>query len=273
MSAADTTRALKRALAERHADEGWAYFTEVPTFGQDKRGLKTVRLADALAFGLWQSRGLHLHGFEIKATRSDWLRELKDGAKAEAAARYCDFWWVVTVPGVVADGELPVLWGLMELSDKTGKLRIKVRAPQQEHVAALDRNFVATMLREGTRNMMTRDEWQLKIQDIEERARERAKRELDVSHVARGYEELQRQVHAFRDATGIDIEGNRAADKWAYGLELGEATAIVLEHGHRHVLGQLEQLEERAAYALKMIRESRRKATERVEQLELGGVA
>ena len=44
---------------------------------------------------VWPSRGLYLHGFEIKVHRNDWLRELKNPAKAEEIAGYCHFWWVV----------------------------------------------------------------------------------------------------------------------------------------------------------------------------------
>jgi len=50
---------------------------------------------------LWPSRGLHLMGFEIKAGRGDWLRELKDPGKAEGIAAYCDQWWVVAPAEVI----------------------------------------------------------------------------------------------------------------------------------------------------------------------------
>src|SRR4051812_18306594 len=41
------------------------------------------RSADAIAMSVWPSRGLELHGFEVKVSRGDWLRELREPAKAE----------------------------------------------------------------------------------------------------------------------------------------------------------------------------------------------
>ena len=45
---------------------------------------------DAVIMSLWPSRGLELHGVEIKVSRADWKREAADPAKAEAIAAYCD---------------------------------------------------------------------------------------------------------------------------------------------------------------------------------------
>jgi hypothetical protein len=40
--------------------------------------------ADAIARHLWPSQGLELIGFELKVSRSDWLREIKDPYKCES---------------------------------------------------------------------------------------------------------------------------------------------------------------------------------------------
>jgi len=55
----------------------------------DGTGGKITRRADAIVQALWPSRGLWLAGVEIKVSRGDWLRELKDAGKADAIARYC----------------------------------------------------------------------------------------------------------------------------------------------------------------------------------------
>ena len=52
-----------------------------------------------------------VHGFEVKVSRSDWLRELKDPCKSEAWSRYCHHWWLVAPRDVVKPGELPENWG------------------------------------------------------------------------------------------------------------------------------------------------------------------
>lgn len=52
-------------------------------------------------------------GFEVKTSRADWLRELKNLSKAQAWQRYCSHFFVVAPRGVVRDEEVPVGWGVM----------------------------------------------------------------------------------------------------------------------------------------------------------------
>ncbi|MGW8565686.1 hypothetical protein [Isoptericola sp. NPDC055881] len=68
---------------------------------------------DALYVGFTGTSGRMLVGHEVKASRSDWLNELNKPGKADAWADQCHEWWLVTVPGVVQEGELPDGWGLM----------------------------------------------------------------------------------------------------------------------------------------------------------------
>src|ERR1039457_1110041 len=79
-------------------------------------GFDARRPADFLAMDLWPSRGLALHGHEIKVSRSDWLRELKEPEKAAEFIPYMNHWWLVASdPRIVREGELPEGWGLMEM--------------------------------------------------------------------------------------------------------------------------------------------------------------
>jgi len=94
---------------------------------------------------LWPSRGLELHGFEIKVSRGDFLRELKAPEKAETIARYCDRWWlVVSDDDIVLDGELPPTWGL--LVRRGNSLRLKRDAGQLTPIP-ISRKFLAALLR------------------------------------------------------------------------------------------------------------------------------
>lgn len=103
------------------------------------------RRCDALAMNLWPSRGLEIHGFEIKVSRGDFLRELKDPEKAEKIAKYCDRWWlVVAAPDIVREGELPPTWGLLVARGES--LRLKMDAPKLSPVE-MSRSFLAAMLR------------------------------------------------------------------------------------------------------------------------------
>lgn len=94
---------IKAAMRARYCAPEWALMFEVG----DGTGVNQRRWADAVAMNLWPSRGMEVNGFEIKVSRSDWQRELKNPAKAESVQQYCDRWWIVTAPGIVKDGELP----------------------------------------------------------------------------------------------------------------------------------------------------------------------
>lgn len=73
-----TAAGLLTLLAKRYPDPEYALLTQVA----DQTGWRS-RIADAVAIGCWKSRGLYIHGFEIKVSRSDWLFERKHPEKAE----------------------------------------------------------------------------------------------------------------------------------------------------------------------------------------------
>lgn len=82
---------------------------------------------DALVMGLWPSRGLELWGLEIKVSRSDWLRELKQPEKAEEFLPYCHRWFIVAPADIIHPGELPPTWG--HLAPIRNTLRAVSEAP------------------------------------------------------------------------------------------------------------------------------------------------
>lgn len=123
-------------LKSKYSKDEWALAFEVSSGS---------RYADMVAMNLWPSRGLAIHGFEIKAYRNDWKKELKTPAKAEAVARYCDYWWLVANEGIVKDDELPDTWGLIEV--KNNALSTTKKASKKENVKPIDRNFMASLFR------------------------------------------------------------------------------------------------------------------------------
>jgi hypothetical protein len=89
------------------------------------------RTADFVAMDLWTSGRLDLHGHEVKVSRPDWLRELKDPSKAEEFIPYMNRWWlVVSDRAIVRGGELPAGWGLMAMSG--GVLKVAKPAPRRD---------------------------------------------------------------------------------------------------------------------------------------------
>lgn len=87
-----TAAAVLDLLRKRYEPPAWAFLEQVRNSTGWKR---TERYADAVAMSLWPSRGLEVHGFEIKVSRSDVLKELRDPEKAAPIMRFCDRWWLV----------------------------------------------------------------------------------------------------------------------------------------------------------------------------------
>lgn len=128
-----TSADLHAVVQTSYPSPNFVYLKEV----RDATGFDAVRSADALAIGMYRSCGRLIHGFEMKVSRSDWLRELKDAAKAESLMRYCHHWsLIVPDESIVHDGELPPTWGLgiPHQSRKGAATRIKwiVKPPALE---------------------------------------------------------------------------------------------------------------------------------------------
>jgi hypothetical protein len=128
------------------AAQGWVLLPQVP----NATGAGTGRTADGLALNAWPSRGLQLDGFELKSYRGDWLRELKNPAKAEGGIyRYCDRWWIV-IPDtgetrhIARPSELPPSWGLIVCSEGRAAIEVAATALKPK---PLDRAFLASVLR------------------------------------------------------------------------------------------------------------------------------
>lgn len=215
----------------------WLGFEEV-TLGS--------RRMDFLALNLWYSRGHEIRGHEVKEQRGDWLRELKDPAKADGLAAFVDTWWVAAPADVVLPEELPVGWGLMVPARK--RLKIAREAAKRESVVTPQlRQFLIVLLRHAAT-----------VQDSErQRLREEARREVqkhavqDVESVTRRLGELGREVKEFEDATGISIPWGRQGDAAALKefLKLrrsAEDAAAVATSARNAVQRHAERLDEMA---------------------------
>lgn len=248
---------LHTALTKRYAAPQWALAFEVA----DATGYGKSRSADAVAMGLWPSRGLEVHGIEIKVSRADWLRELRDPEKSAAVQRYCDRWWLaVSDAEIVRDGELPSTWGLLVLQ-KGGKLITKVEAPALT-AEPLSRGFVAAMVRAFSEDVTPTKEVTRIVNErvaegvahrvgIEEQYRKNAERERD---------EYLRQIQAFHDVSGVYI------DRWIGAAKIGEAVRVVmsdptLERSLSRASEELRELSQRFQAAVDEVRELRAKET------------
>lgn len=127
-----TTAAIREAL-ERHyrkpgaPRDGEILIPEVQAPGSNRR-------ADLVRVGMWASRGTGVDVHEIKVSRSDWLRELDDPAKAEAWWPYCNRFWVVAPSGIVQAAELPEGWGLLEFPAAGRRFKVIVKPETRKDI-------------------------------------------------------------------------------------------------------------------------------------------
>lgn len=117
----------------------------VVTGVRNDAGWAATRTCDVLVIGTWPSTGHIIHGLEIKVSRGDWLREIQDPTKAEAFARFCDYWWIAASPGIVKLEELPAAWGLFEVVGKG--LRARRPASKREAPEQITRAFLSCIAR------------------------------------------------------------------------------------------------------------------------------
>lgn len=125
-------------------------------------GFNATREFDAVAIALWPSRHLEVTIFEVKVSRSDWVREMKANPsggtdhydKAGSACTIADRFTIVAPHGIVRGGELPENWGLLEVHERangTAMLRESKSAgllrPRTRFFEPLPRGFVVAMLR------------------------------------------------------------------------------------------------------------------------------
>lgn len=184
-----------------------------------------TRTADAVAMSLYPSRGLEIHGIEIKKYRGDWLRELKKPDKSAAIQKFCDRWWIaVSDEKIVQPGELPKTWGL--LVPKGAKLVVKVEAPQLE-CEPINRRFLASIMRNASGKAADKAEIDHAVMIEVERinAQHRELRESDRQAAQRSYFDLRQQVDAFQKASGVDIVRG-----WRH-AEIGAAVKFILDGG------------------------------------------
>lgn len=142
-----TEHSACQALRERfrHSGNGgsgkYAFLRQVRS-ASGFSGWPPIRTADAVTLSLWPSHGFLLEAYEVKVSRSDWLRELADLEKSETWRRIADKWWIVAPVSMVKPDELPDGWGLIELLDDA-RTRVKVQAA---HEPAEQRQIPRTLL-------------------------------------------------------------------------------------------------------------------------------
>ena len=216
---------VRAVLTKHYALPDWCLLFEVA----NTVGTGSKRYADALAMCLVPSRGLALHGFEIKVSRQDLKAELAEIAKADAIGRYCDYWWVVTPKGLCSADELPLSWGLFEVDDD--RLRER-KAAQLLKPKCYDRAFVTALARRigqldaGIVGELVQAELRparRRIEEFENALEDEVARRVRAQMAL--YEKLKADVTAFEKISGL-----RISNHWQV-AETGPIAALVHKAG------------------------------------------
>jgi hypothetical protein len=234
-----TSATIRAAMARQYGHPTWALLFEV----SDATGARHTRFADAVAMSLWPSRGLELHGFEIKVSKYDWRHERDTPNKAETIASYCDRWWLVTCPGVVDNiSEIPPAWGWLELAGngdllKSGAPNLHQMKPADKLEAKpIDRLFLAALLRRADRMDDAAAEAEILRRDAEREAAFDKRVAEALENRTRHRDDAAKDVAEFEAASGIKIK-----DGWLHGPEeIGRAVRAVLKTGVDTVYGGLQ---------------------------------
>ena len=247
---ADLTGMLRRKLT-RGGNGGsgeYAFLAQV----RNAAGFNANRTFDGVGVSLWPSRGFVIHVYEIKVSRSDWLAELRNPAKAEDAARFGDKFSMVVPAGIIRKGELPPTWGQLTVRGDT--LIITKEAPYLhelpdggvQKLPPIPRSHLVPMLRAAGAAAVTPKE-------IEDARREAYKQAVADSGWKANYEtecerhrETREQIRAFEAASGVTLNQWRTDP-----AQIGEAVKAVMT-GDR----QVEQSRARIARVQQELREA-----------------
>ena len=236
----EDTKQLIDALRNKYDDNGFSYaFLEQVS---DGTGYKCNRWADALAVQLWESRGLEIIGFEVKVSRQDWLKELKQPDKADAIAKYCHQWYLVLGDeSILHFGELPANWGLMIPHTKKS-LKISKPAIRNKNPKPVDMPFLCAVLRRTTQQLTNRAIKQESYNKGHSDGFKDGKKEMQRLRDSKNaqLETLEKKIRDFEDKSGVKIN-----DYWFTAGKIGDAVKLVLNNKHNKELENLENLKNR----------------------------
>jgi hypothetical protein len=186
------------------------------------------RAADGVMIPIWPSRGHHMIGIEIKTSRSDWQKELRNPSKADKFFARCAQWYLVTLnkDSIASPEDVPIPWGHIHIDSESKRPKVLKKAPLNRNAKPLD-NFTVTLLRNIQASMAGRVQKALDLR-VNEWLKEQNEREVKTQ------EELTRLRSKERQWLGADKINNfiqrsmkeLKIDVWAIGREMYEDREI-----------------------------------------------
>ena len=214
-----TAAEVRERLAVKFAAPEWVLLNEV----RNSTGWAGDRSADCLALATWPSRGVQIYGFEIKSSRADVLKELREPQKADAIKKYCDRWYLVLGRAdLIKDSEVPANWGLI-VPHGLG-LRIAQESKLNE-AKPWPREFVASMLRNAHQN--TLGDAELRKEYLRGTKEGREQRNYVAKRDAEDLQKLRAKVAKFEEISGVTVLGDRYAWEGKLRAEAAQIRAIM----------------------------------------------
>jgi hypothetical protein len=228
---------------------------------RDATGFDGQRTADAMAISLYRSRGKALWGFEMKVSRNDWLKELKQPEKAESIMRYCNYWaLVIPDKSIVKDGELPPTWG-MYIAQKN-RLKCVVPPPKLDPIpmsmTMLTALVYAVSQRQSKADIAA-------LQKAHDEGYDSGKKSTHHQDYEKYYKELREKIDAFEKASGLSIQYG-----WEKPEKLGKAVRVLLDGD-----AEISRLLQQAKYGVQSaerLKESLEKHVQILESVVQGNV-
>lgn len=249
-----TSRDLLNRIKAKFCEPEWVVLEEVRNCtGYSHR----ERYADALAMSTYPSRGLVLYGFEVKVSRQDVQRELKDPDKSVALQQYCDRWYlVVSNPKLVTVDEVPLNWGL--ITAHGSGLKIVKEGPLLAKDAKArkpwPRDFVASLLRNAVRGAA---EEQLRKAERAGFDKGFESGKQDASYVREELSRLTQATEAFRRGSGLRID-RYMSEEWCENV--GKKVKALMGLDLIDHVDRTKKLREQLERAVGVLREAEDKA-------------
>jgi hypothetical protein len=129
-----TSKDILKALRRHHNVDSFyrnTVFFEELKVGTGYKGDNQQAL-DAFAMDLWPSDGFKRYVYEVKVSRKDFRKELKNSKKRRRGLLLSNYFYFVTPKGLIDAEKIPVECGLIEVNEK-GNLEFTLDAPFREY--------------------------------------------------------------------------------------------------------------------------------------------
>lgn len=239
LTTAEKTSKIKLSIKRRYDAPEWSLAFELAS--------PDGRRADAIAVNTFPSRNFKVVGFEFKASRSDWLREKNEGAKADYFVNAVDEWYVVAWSGVVKESELPDGWGLLELKPNSEQLWAQVDSELTQHQQGdPDKAFWGRFIQKtvGNESNYTQQD----LVEARKRGYEEAEEELTDRRLSREAEKVHDKaetVDKLQDAGLLGYFHPMDDETVEQHKQAKQIVKKLDDEKYRSLMGQLDSLEDR----------------------------